>query len=65
MKAELNKNQEIYRIDSTTDYWYAVPPYKNEGWRIINECAELIAVFETKEECIEAVNAVNQIKNQH
>jgi hypothetical protein len=58
------KEKQIYKTDFTIDYWYAVSPYKkNEGWRALNECGELIAVFETKEECIEAVNAVNQMKN--
>lgn len=47
------------------NYWYPVPPYKkNENWMILNECGELIATFEEKNECIEAANAVNNLKNK-
>ena len=54
----------IHRTDVSKSYWYAVPPYgKKESWRIVNECGELVATFEDKDECIEAVNAVNQLKN--
>lgn len=42
--------------------WYAIPPYKNEGWRIFNEKGELIATFETKEDCIFAVKLFNEKK---
>ena len=42
--------------------WYAISPYKNEGWRIFNEKGELIATFETKEDCILAVKLFNEKK---
>jgi len=55
----------IHRTDISRSYWYAVPPFNalKEQWTIVNECAELVATFEDKDECIEAVNAVNQLKN--
>ncbi len=31
--------------------WYAIPPYHREGWRILNEKGELVAVFEDRREC--------------
>ena len=40
--------------------WFPIPPYNaNETWKIVNERCELIATFETKEECITAAEAVN------
>lgn len=42
------------------DKWYAVPPYKNEGWKVLNESGELVATFEDKEDCIKAVELFNQ-----
>ena len=44
-----------------TDIWFVIPPYKNEGWQIVNEIGEHVATFETKEDCLKAVNCVNQI----
>ncbi len=39
--------------------WYPVPPYNNEGWKIINEDGEHVAVFEDKEECIQTCKLHN------
>ena len=44
--------------------WYAIPPYTNEGWRIFNEKGELVAIFETKEDCLLAVKLFNENKKQ-
>jgi hypothetical protein len=41
------------------DKWYPVPPYSDNTWRACNEKGELIATFETKEDCIKACEAVN------
>lgn len=42
--------------------WYAIPPYEvsNESWKIVNEKGELVATFETKEDCIFAVKLFNE-----
>lgn len=44
--------------------WYAIPPYEvsNESWRIFNEKGELIATFETKEDCLLTVKLFNKKK---
>ena len=42
--------------------WYAIPPYKNEGWRIFNEKGESLATFERKEDCLLAVKLFNEKK---
>lgn len=39
--------------------WYALPPYKNEGWKILNEKGELVATFEDKTECENVVDLYN------
>jgi len=39
--------------------WYAVPPYRNEGWTIANEKGELVATFECKDECEKVVELFN------
>lgn len=39
--------------------WYAVPPYRNGGWTIVNENGELVATFENKEECLKVVELFN------
>ncbi|MFW5753509.1 MAG: hypothetical protein ACOCV9_01790 [Marinilabiliaceae bacterium] len=44
--------------------WYPVPPYKNEGWIIVNEDGELIATFEEKDDCIRAVELNNENLNE-
>lgn len=46
--------------------WYAVPPYKNEGWKIYNNEGELVATFELREECEMIVDLFNsqQIKRE-
>lgn len=39
--------------------WYAVPPYKkNESWIIVNEKGELVATFETKEDCLATIKLI-------
>jgi hypothetical protein len=40
--------------------WYTVPPYKNEGWRIVNEKGELVATFEQREDCEMVTDLANQ-----
>ena len=40
--------------------WYPIPPYKNEGWKIINEDGEHVATFEIKEDCILACDLYNR-----
>lgn len=46
--------------------WYAIPPYKNEGWQIMNEKGELVATFEDKNECIKSVELYNnELKTEH
>lgn len=45
--------------------WYAVPPYKNEGWKIFNEKGELVATFENKDECLLVVKTMNQVNQEH
>ena len=41
--------------------WYAVPPYKiSENWKILNERGEIVAWFETREDCILAVKLFNE-----
>ena len=42
--------------------WFAVPPYKNEGWQILNSKGEFVAAFEAKEECLKTVERYN---NEH
>jgi len=61
----MKDQQTIHRNDINKSYWYAVPPYddKRDQWKILNECAELVATFEERDECLEAVNAVNKLKN--
>lgn len=56
---ELSKKIETMKNQAE---WYAIPPYKNEGWRIFNEKGELIATFERKEDCILAVKLFNEKK---
>ena len=41
------------------DKWYAVPPYRDEGWTIVNEKGELVAPFERREECEKVVELFN------
>lgn len=46
-------------------YWYAIPAFhKTECWRICNEAGELVAKFETKEECILTVQLHNKYVEQ-
>ena len=61
----MRDQQTIHRNDINKSYWYAVPPYddKRDQWKILNECAELVATFEERDECLEAVNAFNKLKN--
>ncbi len=40
--------------------WYPVPPYRSEGWKVLNEKGELVATFETKNDCVRACEAVNK-----
>lgn len=40
--------------------WYAVPPYRGEGWKSFNEKGELVATFERQEDCEKAVELYNQ-----
>ena len=54
------QNKEKDPTTGEREEWYVVPPYGNEGWHVLNERGELVATFETKEECIKAVNAVNR-----
>ena len=56
---ELSKKIETMKNQSE---WYAIPPYKNEGWRIFNEKGESLATFERKEDCILAVKLFNEKK---
>lgn len=44
MKTQINN--EIMKLK-----WYAIPQYSREGWRILNEKGELVAVFEDRREC--------------
>lgn len=43
--------------------WFAVPPYKNEGWQILNNKGELVGTFEEKEECLKTVELYNNEQN--
>ena len=43
--------------------WFAVPPYKNEGWQILNSKGELVATFEEKEDCLAVVELYNNEQN--
>ncbi len=43
--------------------WFAVPPYGNEGWQILNSKGELVATFEEKEECLKTVELYNKKQN--
>ena len=41
--------------------WYPVPPYRNEGWAIVDGSGELVARFEEKQDCEYACKAVNML----
>ena len=57
-------NELLKKIETMKNQaeWYAIPPYKNEGWRIFNEKGESLATFETKEDCLLAVKLFNEKK---
>lgn len=41
--------------------WYAVPPYKGgENWKVLNDKGEIVAWFETQEDCEKAVMCYNE-----
>jgi len=39
--------------------WYAVPPYKGEGWKVLNNNGEYVATFEEGDECEKVVELYN------
>lgn len=43
--------------------WYAIPPYRNEGWQILNSKGEFVATFEEKEECLAVIELYNNEQN--
>lgn len=40
--------------------WYPVPPYRNEGWKLLDDRGELVAVFECREHCEVAAELFNE-----
>jgi len=51
--------EKIFDSSYTNDRWYPVPPYKDEGWRVMNEQGELVATFESKQDCMRCVKEIN------
>ena len=46
---------------TTQKIWFAVPPYEDfKQWIIVNDKGELVATFESKDECILAAESVNK-----
>lgn len=39
--------------------WYYVPPYSNEGHKIVDSAGQEVAVFEMKDQAIIAVQSYN------
>lgn len=45
--------------------WFAIPPVNSGGtWKISNEDGERVAWFETKKDCLTAVEFFNQSKSK-
>jgi len=42
--------------------WYPIPPYRNEGWKILNSKGELVATFEAREECDAVCQRMNELE---
>lgn len=50
-----------YVVDGPdTGPWYAIPPYRNEGWRAFNVRGELVATFERRVDCEHVVELHNR-----
>ena len=41
--------------------WYYIPPYKNEGHKIVDSAGQELATFEMKEHAVMAVESYNEI----
>lgn len=39
--------------------WYPIPPYNGGTWEILNEAGELVARFESREDCEKAAELYN------
>ncbi len=48
--------------NATKPKWYVVPPYKNEGWKVLNQKGEHVATFEDRHDAELAARLFNNHK---